>query len=999
MERGISNAGVIGLMIANAADRRLYSARLMDMGYGVKLLTGPQLVRDNSFLSLILVDEASGRRWRDELVALRQRARPFYLPLLLALSDDTRLPPRLRASFDDVLRLPLKKEDLLGRLEALLRLRKHSEELFNENARLFQVAFDIAPVAIVHIALDGRLMLANQCFGRMTGYAEDEVAALTADRLIAPGEMAEGEAIVDILLAASERAMHTLDRRFCRKDGSVFRATVAVSLLRDADGNPVRLIAALDDITERKQMEEALREAERFTRSTLDALAKHVCVTDRDGRILAVNRAWREFAGANGASSDTDWINVDYLAVCDQAVGLGAEDARVFGAGIRAVAAGERSEFRMEYSCHSPAQQRWFVGRVARLPSDGPMRLVIAHQNITHAKEAEKNLVYLAHHDSLTGLPNRVLLEDRLRQAIAHASLYEHHIWVVSLDIDRFEFINDTLGLKAGNRFLIKISERLQSLLRASDALARFGGDEFVLILPRGPGEPPTSGFLQRIMATLSQPLTIDGHEFFPTCSMGIAGYPNDGTEPDTLIEHAQNAQHWAKERGRNNCQFYRSTMNVAALERMRLESDLRNALERKEFVLHYQPQVDLRTGSIVGMEALIRWQHPRDGLVSPGRFIALAEEIGLIVPIGMWVIQTACAQNKAWQDAGLGALRIAVNLSARQLAQEGLVQAIAAILEQTGLDARYLDIELTESTVMADVEQSIGILHEMKSVGVQLSIDDFGTGYSSLSYLKRFPVDFLKIDQSFVRDIPHECGDAAIASGIISMAHKLGIGVIAEGVESEAQCEFLAQNMCDEIQGYWFSGPLDAVRMEALLHENPRLPSHLQGLQKPAYTLLLVAGEENERAMLERVLQADGYRILSAASGAQALEILAWQKVDVILCAQSMPAMGGVEFMRKAAASWPDTVRIVLSRGAELQAVIDAVDQRVIDKFLCEPLDDARLREHVADAFRRKEMADENKSLRLAVYTAGQELSAVRRRLDEVIQKTHEGPEPGCAR
>lgn len=451
---------------------------------------------------------------------------------------------------------------------------------------------------------------------------------------------------------------------------------------------------------------------------------------------------------------------------------------------------------------------------------------VVSSYDITANKRYQAELEFQANHDKLTGLANRNLLGERLSQAIADAAQVTRPVWVVSADLDRFKFVNDTLGHKAGDMLLQAVGNRLQQAVQETDTVARLSADQFVLVLQERSDNPLTQATIQQIMSAVAQPLSILGHNFQPKCSIGIAIYPADGNDPEALIKHADIAMYRAKANGRNNIQFYTESMNVRALERLQLEGDLRNALERNEFLLHYQPQVDLRSGHIVGMEALIRWKHPTLGMIPPDRFIMLAEETGLIVPIGAWVIRTACKQNRAWQLAGLGYLRVAVNLSAIQFAQQDMVKIIAAKLQQTGLAAQYLEIELTESLVMTDVEHAIGVLRELKALGVQLSIDDFGTGYSSLSYLKRFPIDVLKIDQSFVRDITVDPDDAAIVASIISLAHSLRINVIAEGVETAAQLAYLRRNHCDEIQGYYFSRPVPAEEFELILRQDKRLPT-----------------------------------------------------------------------------------------------------------------------------------------------------------------------------
>ncbi|MES3025193.1 MAG: EAL domain-containing protein [Pseudomonadota bacterium] len=444
--------------------------------------------------------------------------------------------------------------------------------------------------------------------------------------------------------------------------------------------------------------------------------------------------------------------------------------------------------------------------------------------DITASKLAEQHVHHVAQHDALTGLPNRSLLHDRLGQAVAYADRTGHPIWVMLIDLDRFKFVNDSMGHKAGDVLLVTIAARLRGALRETDTVARLSGDEFVVILTEHHDEHLAADIVQRLMDAVAQPVLLGGKEFFVTASIGVAVHPTDGGGIDKLIEHADIAMYRAKKLGRNNFQFYTPAMNEEALERLRIEGALRSALERDEFVLHYQPQVELASGKIVGMEALIRWQHPELGVVPPIRFIGVAEDTGLIVPIGAWVLRTACAQNKAWQDAGLGRLRVAVNLSARQFAAPNLIAEIEAVLADTGLAPACLDIELTESLFMDDITVAVELLHSMKALGVSMSIDDFGTGYSSLSYLSRFPIDVLKIDRSFVSAIQRDANDAALVSSIIALAHNLKLSVIAEGVETAEQLAYLRGHGCDEMQGYYFSKPVPAEAFERLLREHTRL-------------------------------------------------------------------------------------------------------------------------------------------------------------------------------
>jgi len=445
--------------------------------------------------------------------------------------------------------------------------------------------------------------------------------------------------------------------------------------------------------------------------------------------------------------------------------------------------------------------------------------------DITERKQAEQRVHHVAQHDALTGLPNRSLLQDRLSQAVAYANRTALPVWVMLIDLDRFKFVNDSMGHKAGDVLLMTIAARLRSALRDTDTVARLSGDEFVVILSEHPDQKLSPDIVQRVMDSVARPVMLGSHEFFVTCSVGVAVYPLHDAPADSLIEHADIAMYRAKKLGRNNFQFYTPVMNEEALERVKIESALRNALERREFVLHYQPQVHLGSGEIVGMEALIRWRHPELGMVAPNRFIGVAEETGLIVEIGAWVMRTACAQNMAWHQAGLGNLRVAVNLSARQFGDIDLVPSLEAVLADTGLAPALLEIELTESLFMSDITPAVETLHRIKALGVNLSIDDFGTGYSSLSYLSRFPIDVLKIDRSFVSDIGKDANDAAIVASIIALAHNLKLAVIAEGVETIEQLDYLRRQGCDEMQGYYFSRPLPAEEFEQLLRQGRSLP------------------------------------------------------------------------------------------------------------------------------------------------------------------------------
>lgn len=482
--------------------------------------------------------------------------------------------------------------------------------------------------------------------------------------------------------------------------------------------------------------------------------------------------------------------------------------------------------FDLEYRIvHADGSIHWVWER--GIGVSGPGGQAIAYegliQDITARKEADHALrdaeterkLYQArieqqaNYDTLTGLANRSLLNDRVEQAILTCSNYKKKLAVAFIDLDRFKFINDSLGHHVGDELLKCMAQRIKTCVREVDTLARLGGDEFVLLLTDHEGSPPVRAVIERLLRTVAEPWSSVHGEFKVTCSIGVAMFPDDGTDAQSLLKHADSAMYRAKDNGRNNFQFFTREFNAQMTKRLELESKLRRAIERDQFVLHYQPRVDLGSGRCVGAEALIRWQISPQEMIMPGNFIPLAEETGLIVPIGTWVLETACAQNKAWQDAGLAPIGVSVNVSARQFWHDGLVRAISDALDKSGMDPKYLEIEITESLIMHGADHMLDMLHAIKKLGVQISVDDFGTGYSSLSYLKRFPVDRLKVDRSFVQDLLNDKDDATIAKAIVALGHNLGLRVVAEGVESVDQMHFLRQIDCDEAQGYYFSRPV----------------------------------------------------------------------------------------------------------------------------------------------------------------------------------------------
>jgi diguanylate cyclase (GGDEF)-like protein/PAS domain S-box-containing protein len=574
----------------------------------------------------------------------------------------------------------------------------------------------------------------------------------------------------------------------------------------------------IEDVIARQRTEKALQESEQRFRQLVAMSSDWYWEQDKDLRFTTVTGG---FSGKAGIAlgrilGKTHW---EYVA--------GMADSDAGREHIAQVTAHEPFHNFEYQALDDNGELRWFCvnGQPVFDEDGGFCGYRGTGSDITARKLTEQRVHHVAQHDVLTGLPNRSLLQDRLGQAISYSSRSGHPVWVMLIDLDRFKFVNDSMGHKAGDVLLVTVAARLRASLRDTDTVARLSGDEFVVILAEHHDQRLSPDIVQRVMDSVAQPVMLGTKEFFVTASIGVAVYPSEGTSADSLIEHADIAMYRAKKLGRNNFQFYTPAMNEESLERVRIEGALRNALERDEFVLHYQPQVDLASGQIVGMEALIRWKHPELGMVPPSRFVGVAEETGLIVPIGAWVMRTACARNKAWQDAGLPRLRVAVNLSARQFGAPGLVESIEQVLADTALAPDCLEIELTESLFMSDVTPAVDLLHRMKALGVNLSIDDFGTGYSSLSYLSRFPIDVLKIDRSFVADITDDANDAAIVTSIIALAHNLKLSVIAEGVETAAQLDYLRKHGCDEMQGYYFSKPLPADEFEQLLRQRRELP------------------------------------------------------------------------------------------------------------------------------------------------------------------------------
>jgi diguanylate cyclase (GGDEF)-like protein/PAS domain S-box-containing protein len=557
---------------------------------------------------------------------------------------------------------------------------------------------------------------------------------------------------------------------------------------------------------------EALQESEEQLCTFVDSANDLIFSVAPDGRFLYVNHAWQQVMGYSIADLSTraltDILHEESRTPCLQEMERVMDGEKVTAVEKRLVASDGR-EVTVEGSL------------TCGFKDGSPVAIWGICRDITERQQAQERLHHLAHHDSLTGLPNRILLTDRLLQAKALAHRLKQLVAVLFLDLDRFKIINDTLGHEVGDRLLQAVARRLKGCVREVDTVARIGGDEFVTVLVNIHEAGDAERIARKIIKSLSQPYQIDTHELFVTASIGISIYPADSEQGESLLKKADIAMFAAKGQGRNNFQFYDVGMDENAARLLSLATSMRKALEREEFRLFYQPKVDIVTGRITAMEALIRWEHPTMGKLPPSEFIPLAEETGLIIPLGEWVLRTACLQNKAWQDQGFSPVRVAVNLSGYQLQQKNILAVVKQTLEETGLLSEYLEFEVTETVIMQNPDFAIAVLSAFRDLGIHISIDDFGTGYSSLAHLKRFSVNTLKIDKSFVRDVEIDPTDAAITTAIIAMGNSLNLRVIAEGVETEGQLSFLRDNLCDEMQGYYFSKPLPPEEVVEFLRES----------------------------------------------------------------------------------------------------------------------------------------------------------------------------------
>ena len=703
--------------------------------------------------------------------ALCVRAPLAFLPTLQSLAGLIATTLLDRLQFDE------RKRDLL-----------HSEDKLVRQQQILDHIHD----SVIAMDLSGYITGWNKGAEQQFGYTAEE--AIGKNILFLYADEDEDALFHEAFLEHGGREM-VVKRR--KKSGEVFWASLSLSLSRDARGNPTAILGYLVDITERLKAEAELR----LQAAIFEYSDEGIIVTDVAKRILSVNRSFTKITGYEAHEAVGQFPSMLKSGLHDRAF-YNEMNASITDNGLWIGELWNRRKngenFPVWMSISGVHNQEGAITHYFSVFTD-----------LTERKNAEQQIYRLAYYDTLTGLPNRARLYTLLRQTLLEARRNRTHGAILFIDLDRFKQINDSLGHAHGDILLKEVAARLPASLRGGDIIARIGGDEFVVALVNIARHEDASFVAQRILDNLSMPIMVEGHELQISASIGISIYPDDGDDAETLIKNADIAMARAKQgEAHDSYLFFSHDMNKRALERLKLESNLRRALERNELMLHYQPQQNLQSGKIVGAEVLLRWDHPGTGMISPATFIPLAEETGLIIPIGEWILETVCARNKEWQRAGLPIVKLAVNISAKQF-RPTLPRLVAEILARHELDARFLELEITESMIMQSVEGVIAMMDDFQLLGISLSLDDFGTGYSSLSYLKRFPIDKLKIDQSFVRGVTKDADDEAITRAIISLSRNLGLRVIAEGVETEQQLAFLRSAGCEEIQGYYYSRPL----------------------------------------------------------------------------------------------------------------------------------------------------------------------------------------------
>ena len=894
--------------------------------------------------SLVIVEDiAADEKWRDSAaIALAEGMQACWSLPMVSLQDAVLGTFALycteaRAPHKDELELMINS----CRLAAIALERRQQKQQLIQSEQRFRSLFESNPDPVYIINPQGYFIDMNQAGCQLLQYSRDEITAMHFDRVMLPEYLElTWQHFRRVLAGTAER----FEASVISRSGQQVELDISILPSRQ-NGKVIGVIGVSKDISKRLAAERQLR----LFKRAVDATSNGVIIADivkPDMPVIYVNAAFEKLTGYSNA--EVLGRNCRFLQ--------GQQRDTVATAQIRqAIAARQEcavvlKNFRKD---HSLFWNNLYLGPV---PDErGEITHYIGIQtDITAQKQYQQELAYNASHDLLTGLPNRSLLRDRLTQSCNISRRHQQKVAILFIDLDGFKLINDSLGHLTGDELLKRLSRKIAGQIRPGDTLARLGGDEFVLLVPDVKQESLLQQLAERILTTIAGTLSVNEHEIQLTASIGISVSSAELSDPMQLVQQADLAMYRAKQLGRNNYQWYSNDMEQLLNKQLNLKTLLKKALENNEFLLYYQPQTDALSNQVVGLEALLRWPHPEQGFISPEEFIPVAEDTGLIVELGQWVLEQACAFNVALQQQGLAAIPVAVNLSSLQFQRTEFIDQLQHTLNSSGLAPCYLQLELTESLLLDNIEQVIDKLHQIKQLGVSIAIDDFGTGYSSLNYLKRLPIDKLKIDRAFVRDIVTDKRDAAICRAIIAMAHQLDVKVVAEGIENDAQAALLRKSLCDEFQGYYFALPMNATDTGQFLRQHA-LNSECQRRQAQAgNTLLLVDDEENILHALKRLLRKEPYTVLTCTSARQAFELLALHDVQVIVSDQRMPQMSGTEFLRQVKDMYPETIRLVLSGYTDLRSVTEAINQGAIYKFLTKPWQDDELREEIRAAFKR---------------------------------------------
>jgi len=804
----VEDEGIIAMDIRNQLEGFGYDVVATAFSGGQAIALATEHRPDLVMMDIVLKGSMDG------ISTAQTIADSLHIPVifLTAYSDPATLQRAKATGAYGFLIKPFRPDELHASIEVALY--KHQlERKLKESDQWFAKTLHCISDAVIATDAEGRIQFMNPVAETATGWRLEQAKGKVVSELMTLLTESNREIIENPVQGALRNlAVSGLDSPtlLVTQSGVEFPIDDGSAPILDEDGTLLGAVLVFRDITARRRVENLLRDSEERFHSAFDLAAIGMALVTVDGRFLQVNSSLCTIFGY----SEEELLSSNLHMLTHE-----ADHDKVLGHHLRQLLSEELPSFQIEEKCYHKIVGKlvWALlsASLVRNAGSEPQYFIIQIQDITDRKNAEQQLVYTANHDPLTGLLNRVQFHDRFTQTLSSVRRHETKLALMFLDLDRFKLINDTLGHRMGDLLLQAVSERLKSSIRINDTLARLGGDEFVVLLNDINLIDDVARIAQKTIDILTQPFTLEGNDIVITASVGISVYPDDGENSQILLTNADTAMYLAKERGKNNYQFYTLEMTARSLERMTIERGLRHALTHHELKLHYQPQIDSITGRGLSVEALVRWQHPEWGLVYPDRFIAVAEETGLIVPIGIWVLRTACLQAKAWQDNDGPFTRVAVNLSPRQFFEKDLFQTIKEVLAETGLKPSSLELEITESAVMQDPERTLHVMQQLHDLGVQLSIDDFGTGYSSLTYLRRFPVHSVKIDRSFVLDLPGDEGSMTLVRAIIALAHELKLNVIAEGVETEEQLAYLKTHQCDVLQGYLFSRPVPAGVLE----------------------------------------------------------------------------------------------------------------------------------------------------------------------------------------